>query len=78
MEKEIQTIVEALPDKETGGYLSGSYDRNHSSIYVYYMIPVPEDSIHTSVLFVRDFEGLTTEYERVMKPTYHQVRYLGE
>lgn len=78
VEKEIQTMVEASPDKETGGCLFGSYDRDHNSIYVYYMVPAPEDSIHTPVSFVRGFKGLTTEYERITKLTYHQVRYLGE
>lgn len=71
-------MVEASPDKETGGCLFGSYDRDHNSIYVYYMVPAPEDSIHTPVSFVRGFKGLTTEYERITKLTYHQVRYLGE
>ena len=78
VEKEIQTMTDASPDKETGGCLFGSYDRDHNSIYVYYMVPAPEDSIHSPVSFVRGFKGLTTEYERITKLTYHQVRYLGE
>lgn len=71
-------MVNASPDKETGGCLFGSYDRDHNSIYVYYMKPAPEDSIHTSVSFVRGFKGLTDEYKRITKLTYNQVRYLGE
>lgn len=78
VEKEIQAMSDASPDKETGGCLFGSYDRDHNSIYVYYMIPASEDSIHTPVSFVRGFKGLTTEYERITKLTYHQVCYLGE
>lgn len=78
VEKEIQTMATISPDKETGGCLFGSYDRDHDSIYVYYMIPAPEDSIHSSISFVRGFKGLTAEYERITKLTYHQVRYLGE
>ena len=78
VEKEIQIMVNASPDKETGGCLFGSYDRDHNSIYVYYMKPAPEDSIHTSVSFVRGFKGLTDEYKRITKLTYNQVRYLGE
>ena len=78
VEKEIQTMTALSPDKETGGCLFGSYDRDHSSIYVYYMVPAPEDSIHSPVSFVRGFKGLTAEYERMTKLTYYQVRYLGE
>ena len=78
VEKEIQTMTALSPDKETGGCLFGSYDRDHNSIYVYYMVPAPEDSIHSPVSFVRGFKGLTAEYERITKLTYHQVRYLGE
>ena len=78
VEKEIQTMTFTSPNKETGGCLFGSYDRDHNSIYVYYMVPAPEDSIHSPVSFVRGFKGLTAEYERITKLTYHQVRYLGE
>ena len=78
VEKEIQTMTDASPDKETGGCLFGSYDRDYNTIYVYYMVPAPEDSIHSPVSFVRGFKGLTAEYERITKLTYHQVRYLGE
>lgn len=78
VEKEIQTMTSTSPNKETGGCLFGSYDRDHNSIYVYYMVPAPEDSIHSPVSFVRGFKGLTAEYERITKLTYHQVRYLGE
>ncbi len=78
VEKDIQTMADASPDKETGGCLFGSYDQDNNSIYLYYMVPAPEDSIHTPVSFVRGFKGLTTEYERITKLTYHQVRYLGE
>lgn len=78
LEKEIQAMAEASPEKETGGALFGSYDRDYNSIYVYYMVPAPKDSIQTPVSFVRGFKGLTAEYERITKLTYHQVRYLGE
>lgn len=78
VEKEIQVKTLESPDKETGGCLFGSYDRDHNNIYVYYMISAPKDSIHTPISFVRGFKGLTTEYERITKLTYHQVRYLGE
>lgn len=78
VEDEIQTMAATSSDKETGGCLFGSYDRDHNSIYVYYMVEAPEDSIHTPVSFVRGFKGLTQEYERITKLTYHQVRYLGE
>lgn len=78
VEKEIQTMTAASPDKETGGCLFGSYDRDHNCIYIYYMVSAPEDSIHSPVSFVRGFKGLTAEYERITKLTYHQVRYLGE
>lgn len=78
VEKEIQTMAAASPDKETGGCLFGSYDRDHNCIYIYYMVSAPEDSIHSPVSFVRGFKGLTAEYERITKLTYHQVRYLGE
>ncbi len=78
VEKEIQVMTAASPDKETGGCLFGSYDRDHNCIYVYYMVSAPEDSIHSPVSFVRGFKGLTAEYERITKLTYHQVRYLGE
>lgn len=78
IEKEIQAMTEASPEKETGGTLFGSYDRDHNSIYVYYMVPAPNDSIQTPVSFVRGLKGLTAEYERITKLTYHQVHYLGE
>ncbi len=78
VEKEIQTMADASPEKETGGCLFGSYDRDYNSIYVYYMVPASEDSIHTPVSFVRGFKGLKAEYERITKLTYQQVRYLGE
>lgn len=78
VEKEIQTMAAASLNKETGGCLFGSYDRDHNIIYVYYMVPAPEDSIHSPVSFVRGFKGLTAEYEKITKLTYHQVRYLGE
>ncbi len=78
VEREIQSQAEKSVVKETGGCLFGSYDRDYNSIYVYYMVPAPEDSIHTPVSFVRGFKGLTKEYERITALTYHQVRYLGE
>ena len=78
VEKEIKAIADASPDKETGGCLFGSYDRDYNNIYVYYMVPASEDSIQTTVSFVRGIKGLTTEYERITKLTYNQVRYLGE
>lgn len=78
VEIEIRAMADTSPDKETGGCLFGSYDRDHNSIYVYYMVPAPEDSIRTPVSFVRGFKGLTTEYERITELTFHQVRYLGE
>ncbi|MFC2452549.1 MAG: ThiF family adenylyltransferase [Tannerella forsythia] len=78
VEKEIKAIADASPDKETGGCLFGSYDRDYNNIYVYYMVPASEDSIQTAVSFVRGIKGLTTEYERITKLTYNQVRYLGE
>jgi len=76
--KEIESSVNASPEKETGGCLFGSYDRDYNIIYVYYMVSAPGDSIQTSVSFIRGFKGLTSEYERITKLTYHQVRYLGE
>lgn len=78
VEEEIEALALASPEKETGGCLFGSYDRDHNSIYVYYMVEAPEDSIQTPVSFVRGFKGLTKEYERITALTYHQVRYLGE
>ena len=78
VENEIDNMSLASPEKETGGCLFGSYDRDFNVIYVYYMVQGPEDSVHTPVSFVRGFKGLTQEYERITKLTYHQVRYLGE
>lgn len=78
VEEEIHALALASPDEETGGCLFGSYDRDHNCIYVYYMVKAPADSIHTPVSFVRGFNGLTQEYERITKVTYNQVRYLGE
>lgn len=78
VEKEIQAMADTSPYKETGGCLFGSYDRDYNSIYVYYMVSAPKDSVHNPSSFVRGFKGLTTEYERITKLTYHQVRYLGE
>lgn len=78
VEKEIETLVNLSPGKETGGCLFGSYDRDHNTIYVYYMVPAPDDSMKTPVSFIRGVKGLSTEYERITKLTYNQVRYLGE
>ena len=78
IEDEINNLALASPDKETGGCLFGSYDRDFNTIYVYYMVPAPKDSVHTPCSFVRGFKGLTQEYERITNVTYHQVRYLGE
>lgn len=78
IEEEIRSMALASSEKETGGCLFGSYDRDHKSIYVYYMVEAPEDSLHSPVSFVRGFRGLTKEYERITTLTYHQVRYLGE
>ena len=74
----MKRMYDSSPDVETGGCLFGSYDRDYNVIYVYYMVEAPKDSIHTPVSFVRGFGGLTDEYERITKLTYHQVRYLGE
>lgn len=76
--KEMQAMTVASPDKETGGCLFGSYDRDYNCIYVYYMVPAPEDSIHNPMSFVRGCKDLTKEYERIMRLTHYQVRYLGE
>lgn len=78
VEKEINNMSLVSPEQETGGCLFGSYDRDFNTIYVYYVVQAPEDSVHTPVSFVRGFKGLTQEYERITKLTYHQVRYLGE
>ena len=78
VEGEINTMVSASPDKETGGCLFGSYDRDNHTIYVYYMVEAPADSIHAPMSFIRGSKGLTDKYRRMTKLTYHQVRYLGE
>lgn len=78
VEEEIHAMALSSPEKETGGCLFGSYDRDHNCIYVYYMVKAPADSVHAPVSFVRGFNGLTQEYERITKITYNQVRYLGE
>lgn len=78
VESEIHSLSLAAGNKETGGCLFGSYDRDYNALYVYYMVKAPEDSVHTSMSFVRGFWGLTDEYNRINELTYHQVRYLGE
>lgn len=78
VEAKMKIMYETSPDAETGGCLFGSYDRDSSIIYVYYMVEAPKDSLHTPASFIRGFGGLTEEYERITALTYHQVRYLGE
>ncbi len=78
VKEEIKTMSNSYKDKETGGCLFGSYDRDFCIIYIYYMMPAPEDSTRCPMSFVRGSQGLTKEYERITKLTYHQVRYLGE
>lgn len=78
VEAKMKIMYETSPDAETGGCLFGSYDRDFSIIYVYYMVEAPKDSLHTPASFIRGFGGLTEEYERITALTYHQVRYLGE
>lgn len=78
IEEEICQMVVDSSVSETGGCLFGNYDKDYNKIYIYYMIPAPTDSIHSPVSFVRGFNGLTDDYERITKLTYHQVRYLGE
>ena len=40
-------MAAASLNKETGGCLFGSYDRDHNIIYVYYMVPAPEAVSYT-------------------------------
>lgn len=76
--KEIQDMSVSSPDCETGGCLFGSYDRDFNKIYVYYMLPAPEDSVREKGRFIRGNKGVLEEHERISKLTYNQVRYLGE
>lgn len=76
--KEIQDMSESSPDCETGGCLFGSYDQDFNKIYVYYMLPAPEDSVREKGRFIRGNKGVLEEQERISKLTYNQVRYLGE
>ena len=78
VEEEINQMSINSSTVETGGCLFGSYDRDYNTIYIYYMMLAPKDSIQLPVSFIRGFEGLEEEYERISKLTYNQVRYLGE
>ena len=78
VKEEIDRMTVESKEVETGGCLFGGFDRDFNTIYVYYMMPAPADSIHTPVSFVRGFGGLTDEYKRITRLTYYQVRYLGE
>ena len=63
VEKEIQTMTFTSPNKETGGCLFGSYDRNHNSIYSRLMCRIcnrifPDKNTYTA--YTRRY----THYER--------------
>lgn len=66
-----------LPN-ETGGVLLGSYDMQRKIIYLVDTIPSPPDSQEWPTMYIRGYEGLGQELDRVARITANQLTYAGE
>lgn len=69
--------MKALP-KETGGVLIGYFDVPRRCIYVVDALPPPPDSIEHETAFIRGYDGLQDDLDRVKERTGGQVTYVGE
>ena len=66
-----------LPN-ETGGVLLGSYDMQRKIIYLSDTILSPPDSQEWPILYIRGYEGLGQDLDRVERITANQLTYVGE
>jgi integrative and conjugative element protein (TIGR02256 family) len=64
--------------KETGGVLIGSFDMEHSVVYVVDALLSPPDSQEQPTGFVRGFQGLKSQVEEIRKSTSEGLQYVGE
>jgi integrative and conjugative element protein (TIGR02256 family) len=64
--------------KETGGVLIGSFDMEHSVVYVVDALLSPPDSQEQPTGFVRGFQGLKSQVEEIGKSTSGGLQYVGE
>jgi integrative and conjugative element protein (TIGR02256 family) len=72
-----QARREKLPS-ETGGVLIGAVDMQRHVIYVVDMLPSPVDSIEWPTVYIRGYQDLATEIDRVRKVTAGALGYVGE
>lgn len=77
MDKLRMARLEKLP-KETGGVLIGSFDMEHSVVYVVDALLSPPDSQEQPAGFVRGFQGLKSQVEEIEKTTSGGLQYVGE
>ena len=66
-----------LPN-ETGGVLVGSYDMQRKIVYVVDCLPSPADSEEWPTLYIRGYQGLHSQIEKVQQITENQLEYVGE
>jgi len=69
--------MDKLPN-ETGGVLLGSYDMQRKIIYIVDTILSPPDSQEWPTVYIRGYEGLRDELERVTEITDNRLEYIGE
>ena len=77
----IDKIHEARAKKlpnETGGVLVGLYDMQRRIVYVVDCLPSPPDSMELPTLYIRGYQGLQSQIEKVQKITDNQLQYVGE
>lgn len=77
MDKLRKARLEKLP-KETGGVLIGSFDMEHSVVYVVDALLSPPDSEEQPTGFIRGFHGLKSQVEEIKSSTSEGLQYVGE
>ena len=69
--------TDKLPN-ETGGVLIGSYDMQRKIVYIVDTLLSPPDSQEWPTVYIRGYEGLKRELERVTRITDGRLEYVGE
>ncbi|MDQ5823411.1 MAG: Mov34/MPN/PAD-1 family protein [Chloroflexota bacterium] len=68
---------EKLPN-ETGGVLVGTFDTQRRIIYVVDALRSPDDSVERPTVYIRGWQGLTAQLQRIKSQTGGALRYVGE
>jgi len=63
---------------ETGGVLIGGFDLYNKIVYVADILPSPKDSVEEPYSYIRGFEGLLEQIEKIKNISGKRLNYIGE